>query len=458
MTATTRILVVDDELDHAEAMEEVLTRVGYEVSLATSGEVAIRIVKDADFDLILTDLVMGEISGIDLLREARLSIPDIVVIVISGHGGVEAAVEAMQQGAATYLEKPLNIDAVRQVVAQQVEKQTLARRNVELEKRLDERFGFQGAEGGIIGKSPAMQRVFTVLTQVSGTNATVLITGESGTGKELVAKAIHQNSQRKHGPFVPLNCAALSEGVLESELFGHVKGAFTGAIKSRAGKFEFASGGTLFLDEVGDMPLAIQAKLLRVIEEREVTRLGANEAVKTDVRLLAATNKDLRAEVKKGNFREDLFFRLNVMTIPLPPLRERGADIPLLVNATLQDAVEEHGKPVEGITPEAQDALRAYDWPGNVRELKNAVESMVIVSRGAELTVDDLPAGIRESSGEIAPAASVTGATIADMERRLIEETLAEVEGNREQAATRLGISERTLYRKIKSYEDPSEG
>ena len=451
MTAPTRILVVDDELDHAEAMEEVLSRVGYEVSIATSGEDAIRFVKDTEIDVILTDLVMGEVSGIDLLRKARLSVPDIVVIVISGRGGVEAAVEAMQQGAATYLEKPLNIDAVRQVVAQQVEKQTLARRNVELEKRLDERYGFQG----IIGKSAAMQRVFTVLTQVSPTNATVLITGESGTGKELVAKAIHQNSRRKHGPFVPLNCAALSEGVLESELFGHVLGAFTGAIKSRAGKFEFASGGTLFLDEVGDMPLAIQAKLLRVIEEREVTRLGANEAVRIDVRLLAATNKDLIAEVKEGNFREDLYFRLNVMTIPLPPLRERGADVHLFVDATLREAAEEHGKPVTGITSEALDVLRAYDWPGNVRELKNAVESMVIVSRGPELTVDDLPLGIRQSSGEGLPAALLSVATIADMERRLIEETLAEVDGNREQAANRLGISERTLYRKIKSYEEP---
>jgi len=445
----TRILVVDDELDHAEAMAESLGRVGYRVSLATSGEEAIRIVKEGEIDIILTDLVMGEVSGIDLLKEARLSVPDIVVIVISGRGGVEAAVEAMQQGAATYLQKPLNIDAVRQVVAQQVEKQALVRRNVELEKRLDERYGFQG----IIGNSASMQRVFEVLTQVSGTNATVLITGESGTGKELIAKAIHQNSRRKHGTFVPLNCAALSEGVLESELFGHVKGAFTGAIKSRAGKFEYASGGTLFLDEVGDMPTSIQAKLLRVIEDRCVTRLGANDSVKTDVRLLAATNKDIKAEVKRGTFREDLFFRLNVMTIQLPPLRERVADIPLLVDATIEHLAAEHEKDVTGITPEALDALCGYDWPGNVRELKNAVESMIIVSRSTLLAVEDIPMGIRDSAGDALPAARISGSTIAAMERRLIEDTLAEVRGNREKAAGRLGISERTLYRKIKSYE-----
>jgi len=454
VTTPTRILVVDDELDHAEAMAESLDRVGYEVRMATSGEEAIRIVRDEEIDIVLTDLVMGEVSGIDLLKEARLSIPDIVVIVISGRGGVEAAVEAMQQGAATYLQKPLNIDAVRQVVAQQVEKQALFRRNVELEKRLDERFGFEG----IIGKSAPMQRVFEVLTQVSGTNATVLITGESGTGKELIAKAIHQNSQRKHGPFVPLNCAALSEGVLESELFGHVKGAFTGAIRSRAGKFEYASGGTLFLDEVGDMPLSVQAKLLRVIEDREVTRLGANETVKTDVRLLAATNKDIKAEVRAGTFREDLFFRLNVMTIPLPPLRERVADIPLLIDATLEALAAEVEKEVTGLTPEALDALCAYDWPGNVRELKNALESMIIVSRGALLTVDDIPMGIRDSAGEAVPAARLSGVTIAAMERRLIEDTLIEVGDNREQAASRLGISERTLYRKIKAYETEDSG
>ncbi len=444
-----RILVVDDEKDQAEAMVETLERVGFAVRMETSGDAALEALRGESFDIVITDLVLGETSGLDILREARREVPDVEVIVISGRGGVEAAVEAMSQGAATFLEKPLNIEAVRQVVRRHAEKQALARRNEELERRLDERFGFSG----IVGKSPEMQRIFELLSQISPTNATVLITGESGTGKELIAKAIHQNSKRKHGPFVALNCAAISEGVLESELFGHVKGAFTGALRSHEGKFEFASGGTLLLDEVGDMPLPLQAKLLRVIEAREIVRVGSNETIPIDVRLVAATNQDLRRLVEEKKFREDLFFRLNVVSIELPPLRDRPGDIPLIVEAAVREFAAEHEKKVRGIRPEAMNLLMAHTWPGNVRELRNAVESMVIVCRGDELGVADAPIAIRRAVGErAAPAPAATGLTIEEMERRLVEAALLETGGNREQAAARLGISERTLYRKIKSF------
>ncbi|MCU0727154.1 MAG: sigma-54 dependent transcriptional regulator [Planctomycetes bacterium] len=450
MGSAPRILVVDDEPDQADAMAETLSRVGYSVSVETSGEAALDALRAESFDIILTDLVLGEISGLDILREARKSVPDVEVVVISGRGGVESAVEAMQQGAASYLVKPLNIDSMRQIVRQHAEKQALARRNEELEKRLDVRFGF----AGIIGKSPEMQRIFELLQQISPTNATVLIIGESGTGKELIAKAIHQNSRRKHGPFVAINCAALSEGVLESELFGHVKGAFTGALRSHEGKFEYASGGTLFLDEVGDMPLPLQAKLLRVIEEREIVRVGANQPIPIDVRLLAATNQHLRGLVEERKFREDLFFRLNVVAIELPPLRERTGDIPLLVHSAIREFSEVHGKRVSGLRPEVMNVLTSYGWPGNVRELRNTVESMVIVSRGEDLTVSDIPSAVARAAGGDAaalPAGEVL--KIEDMERRLIEAALRDSGGNREQAAQKLGISERTLYRKIKSYE-----
>ncbi len=449
MVTGTRVLVVDDERDHAEAMAEILERVGYEVTTATSGEEALELLDQEDFDIVITDLVMGEVSGIDVLKAARRAVPDVEVIVISARGGVEAAVEAMRQGAATFLEKPLNIEAVRQVVGRHARTQALSRRNLELERRLDERFGFQG----IIGKSPAMQRIFELLRQIAPTNATVLITGESGTGKELIAKAIHHNSLRRNGPFVALNCAAVSEGVLESELFGHVKGAFTGAVRSREGKFEFASGGTLFLDEVGDTPLSIQSKLLRVIEEREIVRVGSNEPIRVDVRLLAATNQDLEKLVEEKAFREDLYFRLNVVSVHLPPLRERREDIPLIADATIRQLNEEYGKEIEGISAEALEILTGYSWPGNVRELKNAVESMHIVSRGPVLQVEDIPAKIRAAGRPAAGLPRLSGVSIQEMERELIRNTLRDVGGNRERAASLLGISERTLYRKIKAYE-----
>ncbi len=447
-----RVLVVDDEEGHAEAMAETLASLGLDVTFATSGADGLARIAEEDPDLVLTDLVLGDSTGMDVLRAARAGRPDREVIVISGRGGIESAVEAMKAGAATYLRKPLRVEEVREVVRKVVEKQDLSRTNIELRRRLDERFGFQG----IVGTSPAMQRVFEVLRNVAGTSATVLILGESGTGKELVAQALHQNSRRPTGPFLAINCAALSEGVLESELFGHEKGSFTGAMRTHKGKFEAADGGTLFLDEVGDMPLELQAKLLRVIEARQVYRVGSNQPVRVDVRLVAATHRDLRALVKEGRFRDDLFFRLNVVTLSLPPLRERREDIPVLAGAFLREFREIHGKAVEGFSQAVLDALRSHPWPGNVRELRNAVESMVVVARGPLLDLDALPPGIGPGGPpverRISPATALAGLTLQQAEEVLVRGALEAQAGNRERAAQVLGISERTLYRKIKEY------
>ncbi len=450
--AGVRVLVVDDEEGHAAAMAETLEAIGLEALTATSGVEGLRRIAEDDADIVLTDLVLGDASGMEILRAAKTSRPDREVVVISGRGGIEAAVEAMKAGAATYLRKPLRIEEVREVVRKVAEKQELGRANVELRRRLDERFGFQG----MVGTSPAMERVFEVIRNVAGTSATVLVLGESGTGKELVAQAIHQNSPRASRPFLALNCAALSPGVLESELFGHEKGSFTGAMRTHKGKFEAASGGTLFLDEVGDMPLELQAKLLRVIEAREIYRVGSNETVKVDVRLVAATHRELRALVREGRFREDLFFRLNVVGLSIPPLRERREDIPVLAAVFLREFRQAHGKEVEVFTPAALEALRSYAWPGNVRELRNAVESMVVVSRGKVLDVDSLPPGIAPSlppaEARANPSTALAGLTLQQAEEILVRTALEAHGSNRERAAKALGISERTLYRKIKEY------
>ncbi len=372
------------------------------------------------------------------------------MLLITGHGSIETAVDAMRLGATDYLAKPVRIAELRTRLARAIEAGALRRTNLELRRQIDKRFGFEG----IIGHSPAMQRVFDVLGQVSATNATVLVLGESGTGKELVARAIHENSPRKNRRFVAVNCAALSEGLIESELFGHVKGAFTGAVSSKEGRMVYADGGTLFLDEVGDMPLATQAKLLRVLENREVQPVGGNQLQKIDVRLVAATNRDLREMVKAGEFREDLLFRLQVVALELPPLRERAGDVPLLVDHFIHEFAEQHGREVRGISPEARTALVRYDWPGNVRELRNAIENMVLLARADVLGLEDVPdtvqAGERATSS--AGGYDLAGRSLDEVERDLIAVNLKLAEGNREKAAKILGIGERTLYRKIKAY------
>jgi two-component system response regulator HydG len=369
---------------------------------------------------------------------------------ITGHASIETAVDAMRLGAGDYLTKPVRLPELRTRLARVVEAGRLRRDNHELRAQLDKRFGFEG----IIGHSPSIGRIFDILRQVSSTNATVLVLGESGTGKELVARALHTNSPRKSRHFVAVNCAAMSEGLIESELFGHVKGAFTGAITAKEGRIAYADGGTLFLDEIGDMPLETQAKLLRVIESREVQPVGGNKLVKVDIRIVAATNRDLESMAKDGTFREDLLFRLKVVTIDLPPLRERVGDVPLLLEHFMGELAAEHGREITGIAPEARAALARYSWPGNVRELRNVVENMVLLARGTVLGLDDIPVSVGGSSStdSIAGGYELTGRSLAEVERDLIATNLELVSGNRQKAAKMLGIGERTLYRKIKEY------
>jgi len=445
-----RVLIVDDDEGHAEALAEGLEVDGYACTLARSGREGLERMAEATFDAVLTDLVMHEVSGLEVLRQARTLQPDAVVILITGHGSIETAVDAMRLGAADYLAKPVRIAELRTRLARALETGSLRRTNLDLRRQLDERFGFEG----LVGHSPAMKRIFDILRQVAPTTATVLILGDSGTGKELIARAVHNNSNRKDGPFVAVNCAALSEGLIESELFGHTKGAFTGAISAKEGRIVYADGGTLFLDEVGDMPLSTQAKLLRVLETREVLPVGGNQTRKVDVRLVAATNRDLGAMAKRGEFREDLLFRLKVVTIDLPPLRDRAGDVPMLVDHFISELATQHGRNVRGITPEARTLLVRYDWPGNVRELRNVIENMVLLARGEVLGIEDVPESVHEHKGDGRRAGGfeLAGRSMAEVERALIQANLELAEGNREKAAKILGMGERTLYRKLKEY------
>lgn len=443
------VLVIDDHENDAEAAAEVLERIGCACRTAFSGSDGLEIIRNGGIDLVLTDLIMHDMSGIEIIEEAKRAWPEIEVLVFTGHSSVDTAVEAMQKGALTYLEKPLNIGVLRSHVSKAVEKLRLVRERADLRRQMDKRYGFEG----IVGGSEPMQRLFDVLGQISATNATVLIQGESGTGKELVARAIHNNSPRKARAFVGLNCAALSEGILESELFGHEKGSFTGADSQRKGRFEYAQKGTLFLDEVGDMPMTTQIKLLRVIEQREIMRVGSNEPIAVDVRLIAATNQNLQQLVHEKKFREDLYFRLNVVRIDLPPLRERLNDIPLLVDHFMHQLSKEHGKPAREMDPEVRRALSCYAWPGNVRELRNCIEAMVVTSRGGRLEMSDLPPHISLKPGAAPAGEEITaGMPMDDVEKIHIRRTLDMTKGNREEAARLLGIGERTLYRKLDKY------
>jgi two-component system response regulator HydG len=449
--APIRVLIIDDDQGHAEALADGLETENCVCRMAHTGRAGLELMSEATYDAILTDLVMHDVDGLAVLREAARLQPEAVVLLITGHASVETAVDAMRLGAADYLTKPVRIAELRTRLQRALETGRLRRTNKELRKQLDKRYGFEG----IIGQSPPMQRVFDVLQQVSGSHATVLVLGESGTGKELVARGIHTNSPRKDRPFVAVNCAALSQGLIESELFGHVKGAFTGAIAAKDGMLVYADGGTLFLDEVGDMPLETQAKLLRVLEQREVQPVGGNMTRKVDVRLVAATNRELRTLVGEGKFREDLLFRLQVVTIVLPPLRERPGDVPLLIDHFVTALAREHGREVRGITPEARAQLVRYAWPGNVRELRNALENMVLLTRHDVLDVDDLPEHIKSASGLARGADGhyeLAGRTLAEVERDLIRSTLELTEKNRQKAAKMIGIGERTLYRKLKEY------
>jgi two-component system response regulator HydG len=446
--------VIDDEPLHAEAVAESLERVGYECSVATSGQAGARKIAQEDFDVVLTDLRMDDMDGLAILRKVKQHAPDAQVVVITGHGDVQSTREALKQGAIDYLEKPVDMAELRAIVDKAAERPRLARVNRELRRQLDEKFGFEG----VVGNSARMHEVIARLKTVAPTNATVLIQGETGTGKELVAKAIHTNSPRKNKPFVAMNCTALNENLLDDELFGHEPGAFTGADRLRKGRFEHANGGTLFLDEVGDMPMNLQAKLLRVLENQEVFRIGSNEPIHVNVRLLSATNRDLEAAVADGRFRQDLYFRLKVVTVRLPPLRERREDIPLLVAHFIKEFNARHGKQVTSVSEAMRCAMAAYEWPGNVRELRNVVESMVVQDQDGVLDLDDLQDGdslgsLQASENHAPGSAALVGRPLTEVERYYIEQALQLTSGNREEAARMLGIGERTLYRIIQDWK-----
>jgi two-component system, NtrC family, response regulator AtoC len=447
------LLIVDDEKNTRDGLARALQH-HYDVRTAEGGARALELLAGQPADLVLSDIRMPDMDGVTLMRRILAQTPQPVVILITAYGSIETAVEAMKEGAYDFLTKPVSLDRLEILLRRALEQRTMADENRRLKERLDARYGLEE----ITGASPAMQEVFDTIRQVAPARTTVLIEGESGTGKELVAQALHQLSPRAQAPFVAVHCAALSPTLLESELFGHERGAFTGATERRIGRFEMADGGTLFLDEIGEIDPSVQVKILRVLEERRFERVGGRETVDVDVRLLAATNRNLAEEVRRGAFREDLFFRLNVVTLTLPPLRERTGDIPLLLSRFLEEFSKENNRTTPTVTPELLEAMLAYDWPGNVRELRNAVERMVVLARGDRMTVRDLPAPLRAALAAAAPgrpasAAAVSGAgTLDDMERALIRRTLEAHAGNRAEAARVLGISRRTLHRKLNEY------
>ncbi len=459
-----RVLIVDNERDHAHVMAEALERVGYHCTTATSGPEGAQRIEESYFDVVITDLVMNEVDGMEILRRAKAKLDLCEVIMVTGHATVQKAVEAMQQGAANFLEKPLNIGRLRAVTEKAAEAVRLKQKNLELRQRLDERFGYEG----IVYSSQKMKTVIERIKRVAPTDATVMIRGETGTGKELVAQAIHHNSPRKNKPFVAVNTGAIAEHLVESELFGHKKGAFTDAISDRIGKFEYANGGTLFLDEVGDMPPPTQIKLLRALEQREITRVGENSPIKVNVRVVSATNRDLEVMVREGAFREDLYFRLKVFALDIPPLRERKDDIIPLMDHFRKDLAREHAKKIRGFTTSVSRKFLGYDWPGNIRELRNMVNSMVVLDIDGVLDDDDLPSELMDVA-EAAPSVAADGSalvsgppeligrTMDEIERWAIEQTLALHHDNREETAKTLGIGARTLYRKLEKYREDDE-
>ncbi len=448
-----RVLVVDNDKALARATTESLQRVGYQCIAATSGPEGAKRIQEETFDVIITDLVMNEVDGMEILARAKETLPDCEVIVVTGHGTVPNAVQAMQQGALNFLEKPLNIDELRVAAAKAADAVRLKRTNVELHKRLDEKFGFEG----IIYASAEMEAVIDRLKRIAPTDVSVLIQGETGTGKDLIAQAIHQNSPRKKKPFVALNCAALSEHLLESELFGHVKGAYTDAATERVGRFEYAHGGTLFLDEIGDIPIPTQIKLLRVLENSEITRVGENKPIVVNVRVLSATNRNLEDAVEQGTFRRDLYHRLKVVTVDLPRLADRREDVVPLVDFFRKHFAKRNNKTIRNVSPAVTQRLFTYEWPGNIRQLRNTVEAMVVLDVDGVLDVDDLPPELADAAptpkgGGGGGLTDLVGRPLADVAQLFIKETLKYTSQNREQAAQLLKIGARTLYRKIKDY------
>lgn len=443
------ILIVDDERNTREVLVRLL-RMDYELTLAEDGQIGLNILKRNNYDLVITDLRMPGADGMEVLKAVLSKEPSPPCIVITAYGSIENAVSAMKAGAFDFVTKPVNFDRLEILIKRALESKFLKEENRELRKRLDNRFGVEN----IIGKSAAMHNVLDIVRQVAPTRSTVLITGESGTGKELIAQSLHQLSGRE-GKFLPVHCAALPSNLLESELFGHEKGSFTGALEQRKGRFELADGGTLFLDEIGEIDLQVQVKLLRALETRNFERVGGVETVHTDTRVITATNRDLRKMVEEGKFREDLFYRLDVVTVNIPPLRERHEDIPLFVKFFLDEFSKENGKNISSISEEALSALCAYNWPGNVRELKNCVERMVVLSRADTLGIENIPLNIRGINLGSEKGRLNGGFSTLDLDRNekmLIQKALDECDGNRTKAALKLGISRRTLHRKLNEY------
>jgi two-component system response regulator AtoC len=443
MKKRVKILVVDDEAIVRESLRDWLSDAGYQVLTAENGPKALEIIGRERTGIVISDLVMPGMDGIELMKRVKEIQPNSEVIIITAYGSIPTAIAAMKEGAYDYIEKPFCPERAELLVKKLAEHQELVEENLSLRQRLEDRYRFEN----IIAKSSKMQRVIEVIKVVSKSNATVLITGESGTGKELVALAIHSQSHRQGKPFVAVSCAALPESLLESELFGHEKGSFTGAYAQKKGKFEFANRGTLFLDEVGEMSANIQVHLLRVLEEKEFTRVGGNEPIKVDVRVISATNKDLKRAIATGEFREDLYYRLNVVTIELPPLRERKEDVPLLAQHFLNKFALENQKEITGFSPEATEFLLGYDWPGNVRELENAIERAVILAKDSLITVADLP----QENISLARSAP-TGKKLKEAEKNHILNVLSETGGNYSEAARILGITRMTLYNKAREY------
>jgi DNA-binding NtrC family response regulator len=452
-----RLLVIDDEKNIREGLAEYLQGDGYETVCAESGEEGWKLFSNGDIDLVITDLKMPGLSGEELMKRILAQSPGFPVIILTGHGTVESAVAAMRDGAWDFLSKPVDLDHLSLKVKRALDNRELFFRQQSMEEELDRRKQFSS----MTGNSPNMRAVFDTMSRAAPTKASILITGESGVGKELVADAIHELSPRKAMPLIKVHCAALSATLLESELFGHEKGAFTGAVSRRRGRFELASGGTLFLDEIGEIDQNIQIKLLRVLQEKKFERVGGEQTVEADVRIIAATNKDLKAEIEKGNFREDLYFRLNVVNIHVPPLRERKDDIPLLAASFLKDFAKENGKSIDGIDEKTRARLYAYDWPGNIRELRNCIESAVVMCQSNIITADDLPPALREAVHSPQGEQDIRdgndkgfvrlklGSTMEECENVMIRETLAYCQGNKSKAAGILGIGRKTLLRKL---------
>lgn len=448
MNARPSILVVDDEKNTREGLQRVLAG-KYNVFLAENADRGMAALDEHNIDLVLTDLRLPGMDGITFARRALAHESRPACILLTAFGSIETAVEAMKAGVHDFLTKPLNLDQLEMVLERSLRARRLETENLNLRQQLDKKFGLET----IIGSSPAMEDLFELVRQVAPTRATVLLQGESGTGKELVAQAIHRLSSRVSNPFVAVHCAALSPTLLESELFGHEKGAFTGATERRRGRFELADGGTLFLDEISEIDSATQVKLLRVLEERTFERVGGQKTLQADIRLISATNRDLAQMVTENKFRQDLFFRLNVVTLTLPPLRERTEDIPLLVRHFIKLYAEENAKTINEITPEAMNLLVAFAWPGNVRELRNAVERMVVMARSDKLTARDLPPAVRETASSTPHPKGLASVTLEEVGRKTILAALRANKNNRTNAAKQLGISRRTLHRKLRDLD-----